>query len=200
MVCLFFFFFFWTLSLEPGEESAHKPSSGHPRPSSNLVRRKWNCSPWPTKGGNNRVVGTKMRFKSQAQAALAGRGRGKIVKSATRQYSRAEHDTAPPHDTSRHDLTDPSALVQICAPVYLSPLSLSPALCSHTCVHTHTQGPIQISITVAITPPSGDTATDKCAYASTGHGAKPSCGSGGGGVGCGCPSERLMKPSPLAGL
>lgn len=25
------FFFFWTLSLEPGEESAHKPSSGHPR-------------------------------------------------------------------------------------------------------------------------------------------------------------------------
>lgn len=67
-----------------------------------------------------------MRFKSQAQAGLRGsqgRGRGKTTRvphdrTAEQKQSMTRHDNTT---RAAHDLTDPSALVQICAPV-VSPL------------------------------------------------------------------------------
>lgn len=130
--------------------SAHKPSSGHPGPSSNLVRRKWNCTPWPTKGGNNRVVGTKMRLKSQAQAGLRGSQAGDVGKLSRvphdRQQSRAEHDTTR-HDTSR---PIPLPLYKYALPP--SPLSVLPSSHAHMCIRTHIRGPIRIPLLLLLRP------------------------------------------------
>lgn len=111
-------------------------------------------------------------------------------------------DSRAEQSMTRHDTTRADRFLCPCTNMCSRrPLSQSCPLHTHirAYAHTHTRSNPD-SITVAITPRERHTATDKCACASTGHGAKPSCGSGGGGVGCGCPSERLMKPSPLAGL
>lgn len=81
-----------------------------------------------------------MRFKSQAQAgfgALRQGTRGKLSKKCH------TIDSRPEHDTSRHDLTDPSALVQIRAPV-VSPLGS--ALFTRKYVRMCTRGPIRIPL------------------------------------------------------
>lgn len=104
------------------------------------------------------------------------------------------------HDTTRHEPTRSGRSLCPCTNMRSRRLLFwSCPLHTHTSAYAHTRSNPD-SMTVAITPPRETLATDKCAYASTGHGAKPSCGSGGGGVGCGCPSERLMRPAPLACL